>query len=161
MDVTYSRMREGQEGQVTDLILALIADYGTTFKSVLTPQSLRQSTDFLNVEVAEYDGKIVGICAWVMSFSTWRGTKGMYVADHFVTKAFRHSDVARKLLHLAATNGAQQGAAFIRVEVDITDDMSEELYTDVGFWNQTRHMLYFLEPGEFDKFVTTTPMEVA
>lgn len=161
MNVTYGRMKDGQESQVTELIMGLIADYGTTFKSRLTPQSLRQSADFLNIEVAEQNGRIVGICAWVMSFSTWRGVKGIYVADHFVTKEQRHTDVARNLLHLAASNGAAQGATFIRMEVDITDDVSEALYTDVGFWHQTRHMLYFLEPTEFDKFIAAKPLEAA
>jgi GNAT superfamily N-acetyltransferase len=155
MDITYGRMREGQEDQVADLIFGLIADYGTTFKSVLTPDSLKQSADFLNIEVAERDCRVVGICAWMMSFSTWRGSKGMYVADHFVTKELRHTEVARDLLRLAAENGAKQGANFIRMEVDITDDVSEALYTEAGFWHQTRHMLYFLEPAEFGTFVAT------
>ncbi len=161
MDITYGRMKEGQEHQVTDLIEGLIADYGTTFKCMLTPQSLRQSADFLNIEVAEHNSQVVGICAWVMSFSTWRGVKGMYVADHFVTKEFRNTEVARSLLRLAALNGAAQGATFVRMEVDITDDVSEALYTEVGFWHQTRHMLYFLEPAEFGKFVAGKPLEIA
>jgi hypothetical protein len=159
--ITYDRMRPGQERQVTDLILGLIEDYGTTFTSSLTADALRQSADFLNIEVAEKDGAIIGICAWVMSFSTWRGVKGMYVADHFVTRAHRNGDVAHNLLHLAAMNGAAQGAHFIRVELDISDESSETLYQNIGFWNQTRHSLYFLEPDKFGAFIAAQPLRAA
>jgi hypothetical protein len=157
MAVSFYRMRAGQEGQVVDLILELIAAYGTTFKSVLTPQSLSQSSDFLNVEVAEEDGSIIGICAWVPTFSTWRGVKGIYVADHFVRPGEGSVETARSLLHLAASNGAAAGARFIRVEVDVTDEASEILYTEIGFDQQTRHNLYFLEPAEFSAFIASEP----
>jgi hypothetical protein len=153
MDVNYYRMKPGQEGQVTLLIHGLIADYGSNFKSKLTAQSLIDNAGFLNVEVAECEGRIMGICAWVMSFSTWRGTKGMYVADLCVTRETNSTDVARKLLHLAATSGASLGATFIRTEVDISDERIEIVYSQIGFWNQLRHMIYFLEPAEFQRFV--------
>ena len=155
--VTYNRMKEGQEGQVSELIHGLIADYGTTFQSQLTPESLRASSGFLNVEVAECEGRVIGICAWVMSFSTWRGTRGMHVADHFVARDFRHTGVAHKLLHNAAAAAAAEGATFIRTEVDISDEASEKLYAGIGFWNQLRHMLCFLEPDKFKAFLGTDP----
>jgi L-amino acid N-acyltransferase YncA len=153
LDANYYRMKPGQEGEVAELILGLIADYGTDFQSKLTAQSLAESGGFLNVEVAERDGRIMGICAWVMSFSTWRGVKGMHVADHFVLREFGKTGVPRGLLRFAAVNAAAQGAKFIRTEVDISEEASEELFRTVGFWYQTRHALHFLEPDKFEAFV--------
>jgi hypothetical protein len=98
-------------------------------------------------------GSILGICAWVLSYSTWRGTKGMYVADLCVAWETGISEFARKLLHLAAASGASQGATFIRTGVDICDERIEVVYSQIGFCNQLRHMIYFLEPPEFRKFV--------
>ena len=154
MDVKYYRMREGQEQLVADLILGLIADYGTKFISKLTPESLKASAGFLNVEVAELDGEIIGICAWVMTFSSWRGTRGIYLADHFVTSQASKRGVARELLLFAATNAAELGATFIRTEVDVSDEAAETLYSNIGFWVQPRHMLAFLEADKFAAFVS-------
>jgi GNAT superfamily N-acetyltransferase len=152
VNVTYGHMAYGQEEQVVRLIHGLMADYGADFESRLTIEALRDSLGFLNVEVAEHDGKILGLCAWVMSFSTWRGLKGMHVADHCVLPEARLFDVARNLLLFAARNACQQGARFIRTEVDITDELLEQLYTEVGFVAQSRHSLHVLEPGKFAAF---------
>jgi hypothetical protein len=153
VSVQYYTMKPGQEPQVTALIQKLIADYGTDFTSKISPESLRSSAGFLNVEVAEKDGRIVGICCWVMSFSTWRGVKGMHVADHFILPEVQSSTTARDLLRVAARNAANQGATFIRTEIDITDEFIESVFGEIGFWHQTRHTLHFLEPIEFQEFI--------
>jgi hypothetical protein len=147
-------MRLGQESEVAELIHSVMADYGTDLETKLTPEALKDSGGFLNIEVAEVNGKIIGICAWVMSFSTWRGLKGMHVADNIVIRAVGKNDTARKLLHIAAKSGAEQGAKFIRTEIDISDELAENLYAEIGFWYQTRHTLHFLERRNFDKFVS-------
>jgi GNAT superfamily N-acetyltransferase len=153
VDTKYYRMQPGQESEVTDLIYALMAEYGTNLETKLTPEAIKDTDGFLNIEIAEANGKIIGICAWVMSFSTWRGLKGMHVADHFVTRSARKTDTARKLLHFAAKSAASQGAQFIRTEIDISDEFAEELYAEVGFWYQTRHTLHFLERSKFNNFI--------
>jgi hypothetical protein len=154
MDIVYGRMAPGQEDEVCELVLNLIENYGTDFQSILSPESLRDSAGFLNVETASLDGKIIGICAWTMSFSTWRGVKGMHVNDHFVTADHRDSDAMRNLLVLAARNGAVQGAKFIRTEVDVSEENAELMYAKFGFWLQSRHSLHFLEPREFALFIS-------
>jgi hypothetical protein len=107
----------------------------------------------LNVEVAELDGEIIGICTWVMSFSTWRGVRGMYVADHYALPNLKQKEVAHNLLLLAAISAASEGAHFIRTEVDITHQSNEELYAELGFWTQTRHVVHFLEPAQFEQLI--------
>jgi GNAT superfamily N-acetyltransferase len=153
LDVHYYRMRAGQEVLVSNLIHGLIADYGRPFSTKLNPETILTNSGFLNIEVAEIDGKIIGICAWVMTFSTWRGVRGMYIADHFVVPNAPQKDVARQLLLLAAISAAAEGAAFIRTEVDITNESNQELYAEAGFWTQTRHVVHFLEPELFEEFI--------
>lgn len=146
-------MRDGQEEQVVQVIHRLIAEYGAKFSSQLTAETLRASSGFLNVEVAERASEIIGICTWVMSFSTWRGVKGIYINDHFVVSKYKKTEVAYNLLHCAAQNGASHGARFVRTEIDISEEDTESVYAEVGFWNQVRHSLYFLEPDHFDKLI--------
>jgi hypothetical protein len=154
LTVHYHSMRDGQEDQVVKLIHQLIEEYGADFQSVLTAETLRAGSGFLNVEVAEKDGDIIGLCTWVMTFSTWRGMKGIYLNDHFVLAKHKNSEVAYNLLQHAARNGASQGARFIRTEVDISEEAMSAIYEQVGFWTQVRHTLQFLEPREFDKLVS-------
>jgi hypothetical protein len=153
LTVHYHSMRDGQEDQVVKLIQTLIEEYGADFESVLTADTLRASRGFLNVEVAEKDGVIIGLCTWVMTFSTWRGMKGIYLNDHFVLAKHKNSEVAYNLMWHAARNGASQGARFIRTEVDISEEAIDTIYEEVGFYNQVRHSLRFMEPREFDKLV--------
>jgi GNAT superfamily N-acetyltransferase len=146
-------MKPGQEADVVKLIQDLIAGYGTDFECNLTAENLGAGLGFLNVEVAETNGGIVGFCAWTRSFSTWRGLTGMHICDLHVTPAMRQTDLARQLLTYAAKRGSDQGAKFIRTEIDITDPLAEDLYAEVGFWDQTRHTLSFLEPKKFDELI--------
>jgi hypothetical protein len=149
----FYSMKPGQETEVVGLIHDLIADYGTDFECNLTPDALVDGLGFLNVEVAEVEGKVVGFCAWTQSFSTWRGLKGMHICDLHVIPTMNESTLARQLLAFAANRGAAQGARFIRTEIDITDPLAEDLYAQVGFWAQTRHTLSFLEPKKFEELI--------
>jgi hypothetical protein len=154
--VNYHRMKSNEHAAVVGMIKELIADYGTSFRTNLTEEILRESGDILNVEVAEQDGEIIGICAWIMTFSTWRGGKGIYLTDHYVRSTVnKRLEVARKLLHLAVTNSRAQGATFVRTERDLSDELMEGLYGELKFWDQRRHILCFMEPENFRKFAET------
>jgi len=152
MVVHYYRMREGQEDSVAVFIQSLFADYGAKFETKLSPQVLRDNREFLNVEVAEENDALIGFCAWTYNFSTWRGIKGMYIADLFVNSMNQHHEVARNLLQLAARNGRKGGAEFMRAEVDVTDEAHSEVFEKVGFWSQKRHAMHFLEADKFRLF---------
>lgn len=153
LDIRYYRMRAGQEVLVSELIHGLIEDYGRPFSTQLSPKAILENSGFLNIEVAELDGKIIGFCAWVMTFSTWRGVRGLYVADHFVLADAPQKETAYQLLLLASISAAAEGARFIRTEVDVTHQSYEELYSEIGFWRQSRHEVHFMEPESFDVFI--------
>jgi hypothetical protein len=151
--INFYSMKQGQEPEVVALIHELIADYGTDFECKLSVEALRAGLGFLNVEVADLDGVVVGLCAWTLSFSTWRGKTGMHVCDHYVKRALAQTSIARQLLVSAARNGAKHGAEFIRTEIDISEVNTEDLFSELGFWIQPRHSLYFLEPSKFAALV--------
>ncbi len=153
MTIQYGRMKEGQEADVARLIRTLIDNYGRDFETEISEQSLRDSQGFLNVEIAESDSGICGFCAWVMTYSTWRGMKGIYIADLNVSSTAAQSEIGRELLTLAAKNGAKLGARFIRTEVDVSDEVIESVFQQANFWSQTRHSVYFLEPKDFRELV--------
>jgi hypothetical protein len=158
VDIVYGRMTDGQEVAVVAMIKTLIEDYGVNFETNLTADILRENRGLLNVEVAAIDGKVVGLCAWIMTFSTWRGGKGIYLTDHYVAAhAPNRLNVARKLLHMAVRSSQQLGATFVRTERDLSEELMEQLYGEVKFWDQRRQILCFLEPPAFAQFSASEP----
>ncbi len=63
--------------------------------------------------IAEVEGEAVGFALWFHNFSTWRGRRGLYLEDLYVTPAARGKGVGRALLiHLAGIAVARGCARF-------------------------------------------------
>jgi GNAT superfamily N-acetyltransferase len=55
-----------------------------------------------SVELAEWDGKVVGFALWFLHWSTWQGRPALHLEDLFVRPAARGRGVGKALLvHLA------------------------------------------------------------
>jgi GNAT superfamily N-acetyltransferase len=59
--------------------------------------------------VAEVDGEVVGMALWFHTFSTWRGTQGIYLEDLFVRPTHRGRGLGRELLAALARECVRQG----------------------------------------------------
>ncbi len=152
--IKYSRMRFGQEPEVVALIHAMTKEYGSNFNSQITTEILKQNDNtFLHVEVATLDNAVIGLCAWTFTFSTWRGLKGMYVADNFIAAPHWSIESSRKLLAFAASNGAAEGCAFVRMEVDITEEHVLRSLAPLGFTSYPRQSPFYLEAGHFTNLI--------
>lgn len=49
-------------------------------------------------EVAEVDGRVVGIALWFLNFSTWLGKHGIYLEDLYVEPAYRGQGIGKAFL---------------------------------------------------------------
>lgn len=63
----------------------------------------------LHAHVAEFDGALVGMALWFLSYSTWTGTHGIYVEDLFVRPAARGQGAGRALLRTLAGICVERG----------------------------------------------------
>lgn len=89
----------------------------------LTEESLARSLFSPNpqvfAQVAELDGRVVGMIVWFVTYSTWRGCHGIWVEDLIVTSSARGRGAGRALLgHLA---GLAEAAGYARVEWSVLD----------------------------------------
>lgn len=146
-------MRAGEAEAVAGMVRGLAEHIGTNFVPALTGEGLRKASDLIDVVVAEDDGRLVGACLGLMTFSTWRGAPGLYVVDLFVLPEARGRNVGLDLLRCSARRFAERGAAFIKLEVDETNTGAERFYARLGFNKKTEDRLHILEQDRFQAFV--------
>ena len=103
--------------------------------------------------MADDGGRLVGACLTLMTFSTWRGSRGVYVADLFVEAAARGQDIGQRLLRNAAARGVDRGAKFIKLEVDLSNPAAERFYQRLGFKRKDEDRLFFLEQDRLAEFI--------
>ena len=82
--------------------------------------------------IAERDGEAVGFALFFHNFSTWKGRKGLYLEDLYVTPEARGSGVGRALLeHLAALAVERDCARFEWAVLD-WNQPAIDFYTAMG-----------------------------
>jgi GNAT superfamily N-acetyltransferase len=146
-------MRAAEAEAVVAMVQALAEFVGTETVPALTADSLARNSDLIRVDVAERDGKLVGACLSLMTFSTWRGEKGLYVVDLFITASERGQGTGSKLLAAASADARERGARFIKLEVDKSNDGAEKFYLNLGFAQKEEDRLYFLEDEDMQRLI--------
>jgi hypothetical protein len=148
-------MTEADCDRVAAFIRSRVIDGGYVDKiaGLVSGDNLRAFTD-LNIELAEIDGKLVGYLSWQVTYSTWRGLKGLYINDHYASA--RNLQILGGLLNHTIARGLAIGTRYIRTEVDITDEHITDTYTKAGFWHAIMRAQYYLEPQAFSKYVEET-----
>jgi GNAT superfamily N-acetyltransferase len=82
--------------------------------------------------IAETDGQAVGLCLYFTSFSSWRGSTGVYVQDLYVAETMRGTGLGRWLLEEVAAVGAKQGGTYLRLAVDAANIDGQGFYERLG-----------------------------
>jgi ribosomal protein S18 acetylase RimI-like enzyme len=105
--------------------------------------------------VAEGNGRLTGACLGLMTYSTWRGARGLYVVDLFVLPEARGRNIGQALLRASARRFAARGAQFIKLEVDEGNSGAGRFYARLGFAKKTEDRLRILEHDEFTSFISS------
>ena len=80
-----------------------LAEYEQEFESAkATEEQLREhlfgAQPVASVLIAEADGGVAGFAVWYRTFSTWKGTSGIWLEDLFVRPQFRKRGLGLALL---------------------------------------------------------------
>jgi len=127
-------------GLARDLALGVVPD--------LTGARLLAARDLVNVVVAAEDDRLLGACLSLMTFSTFRASKGVYVVDLFVDGAARNRNIGLALLKESACRALAKGATFIKLEVDISNEGGARFYERIGFKRKNEDRLLILEQDD-------------
>jgi ribosomal protein S18 acetylase RimI-like enzyme len=142
-------MKVGEEDAVAVLIRQMPKDLGLDVVPLITGQNLRDCKDVAQVTVIEDTGQMLGVCIWAMTYSSWRGGRGIYISDLYVMPFARGKSVGEKLLVGTMREAQKRGAGFIKLEVDVTNSGAERFYDRLGFKHKSDDRIFILEPDAF------------
>ena len=153
MTLTVRPMRPEDAPQVVAMVQGLARDTGADVVPKLTAENLVSSGDLIDVTIAEDAGGILGACLTLLTYSTWRDAKGLYVVDLFIAGRARSQGIGVKLLREAARRGRAKGARFIKLEVYDTNEGAARFYERLGFVRNDKDRLFVLEDEKVTEFL--------
>jgi ribosomal protein S18 acetylase RimI-like enzyme len=145
MTVTIRPMADADAPAVVAMVHGLARDTATDVIPKLTPQSLIGNRDLIDVTIAQDPEGLLGACLTLLTYSTWRDARGLYVVDLFIDGRARNRGIGLKLLREAARRGRAKGARFIKLEVYHTNEGAARFYERLGFGRHDEDRLFILE----------------
>jgi ribosomal protein S18 acetylase RimI-like enzyme len=146
-------MQDNEAPIVAGMVHGLARDLNLNIVPALTGNVLLESLDLVDVVVAAEAGKLLGACLSLMTFSTFRGAKGIYVVDLFVDGTARNRNIGEALLRETARWGKVRGAKFVKLEVDLTNAGGARFYERLGFKKKLEDRLFILEQDDLNYFI--------
>jgi GNAT superfamily N-acetyltransferase len=153
MTITCRTMKPQEAEVVAAMLRQLPADLGSDAVPKISGSSLRENADLVHVTVAANEHEILAACAWLITFSSWRAAKGMYVCDLYVDPQNRGRNLGAVLLRAAARQAQDHGARFIKLETSIANPRPGAFYLRNKFHKSADDQLMFLDDDDFNSFV--------
>jgi GNAT superfamily N-acetyltransferase len=115
MTVAIRAAIPGDEAEILRMIRALAAFEREPDAVVATEAMLAENLfgegGHVHAQIAERDGRAVGMALWFLNYSTWTGRPGLYLEDLFVDSGERRSGVAQALMVALAEEALARGCA--------------------------------------------------
>lgn len=118
-------------------LVHVLADHeGGGDECILTPAALEAhlfgDAPALFADVAQVDGKVVGVALWFLTFSTWHGVHGIWLEDLCVDPDHRGGGLGRALLGTLAARCLDRGYTRLEWNATVGNDPAIGLYDAVG-----------------------------
>lgn len=122
-DTGIRRVRTTDVAAVVGLVRELAEYERAPLECQLTHGQLRRALfgpqPTLFGHVAEVRGVVVGCALWILNYSTWQDSHGIYLEDLYVQPAHRGRGLGRGLLAALAAESCRRG--FARLEWSVLD----------------------------------------
>lgn len=105
----------------------------------------------IHVLLAERGNVPVGITIFFLTFSTWRGSLGVYVQDIYVAPEGRGTGIGKRLLSEAAAWASERGADHLRLSVDRDNIGAQAFYENIGMKFCEEEMIYRITGARFEE----------
>ena len=141
-------------GAIHALITALAESLGDRDRVSATVSDIRTALSgaepALYAFIAERDEKVLGGAIFFLTFSTWRGTRGVYLQDIYVSPAWRGNGGGKELLAKVVSWAAEHGADHLRLSVDSDNQEAQAFYQNAGMSYCDKEMIYQIADSAFE-----------
>ena len=104
--------------------------------------------------IAEWDGQPAAYALYYFTFSTWAGSRGLFVEDLFVREQFRNKGIGKALLGRMAAVAREQNCHGMRWEVLNWNTPAIEFYRSLGAIMQTAWFPVLLMGSGFEELAS-------
>ena len=134
--VTIRRATEKDVDDIYELVIELAIATGMQHKVKSTAadflaHGFGDDPDF-HALIAEFEGRVIGLCLFFYEFSTWLGTPGIYVQDLVVRREARSAGLGRQLIAETVRTAQEKGATHLRLSVDVHNEGAIRFYQNIG-----------------------------
>lgn len=112
----------------------------STVEDILT--ALSSDTPMIHALVAENDNEPLGMAVFFLTFSTWRGSPGVYLQDIYVAEKARDAGLGRRLIRQVVAWARARGADHMRLSVDRDNTAARSFYQGLGFAYRDDEMIF-------------------
>lgn len=149
------RMASADDAREIHALILELAEFTNDDKKVNSTienicSALSGSEPLLHAFIAEQDGDPVGVAIVFLTFSTWRGSNGVYLQDIYVRPNLRSTGTGRKLLAAVATWAATRGADHLRLSVNTDNLTAQSFYGHVGMLHRDGEMIFQISGTSFE-----------
>jgi len=125
-----------ESDQIFDMLKAYAIYDGSLSGLKATPDSLRAQifgpNPMLFAEVAEHNGRLIGLMLYYYSFSSWQMKKCFWIEDLFVQDDYRGRGVGRLFLERSKEIALQQDCARVDWHVRTENHAARGFYEHMG-----------------------------
>jgi len=130
--------------QLLPLLAEIMEDHGvsppSTERLEATIETVLSSSGH-SLLVAESDGRLIGMCALIFSYSTWSSSLVCELQDVVVTEAYRREHVGRDLVSEAESLAQARGCSRLFLLAEAWNLQAHAFYRSLGLAEKT--CLYF------------------
>lgn len=114
-------------------------------------EALSSSEPEIHALLVERDRQPVGLAIFFLTFSTWRGNKGVYLQDIYLHPDMRGTGAGKKLMARVIAWSVEKGADHLRLSVDIKNTSAQLFYESVGMTLCDKEMIYQISDMNFEE----------
>jgi len=103
----------------------------------------------VHVMVAEHGDDAIGVAIFFLTYSTWRGSNGVYLQDIFLRPGKRGAGTGRTLLSKVVAWAAERGADHLRLSVDADNRAAQSFYRHIGMSSRDDEMTFQISGRDF------------
>ena len=154
-DISFRVASADDAGAIHALILELAEQMGDREKVGSTSKDMR--TALLGAEpavhalLAEQGDEAIGVAIFFLSYSTWRGSNGVYLQDIYLRPGKREAGTGKKLLSKIAEWATAQGADHLRLSVDVENLAAQSFYRHIGMSDRDDEMIFQITGRDFQE----------